>query len=415
VGASTRTSPSPPTAAPVSQEALERYAELIVGLGANVQPGQILEIRCELGQRELCRAVAASAYRHGARFVDVWWFDSWVRRARIELAGGETLPFVAPWHESRVRQLGELRCARIGLSPTTIPGVFDGLDPRRAGQDKYPLIPAYMKIINDRTTNWNGAVGPFPEWAALVHPQLEPDDALARLWEQVLYVCRLDEADPVAAWRERLEVVAAARERLNGRRFDALYFQGPGTDLTLGLLPSSTWDSGISETVDGIPYLANIPTEETFTAPDPARADGVVTATKPLVLKTGTVVRGLRVRFEGGRAVEIDADTGAEALRTMCAADEGATRLGEVALVDREGRVGALDTVFYTTLLDENAASHIAFGSAYRDTAGEEDQARLNDSSIHVDFMIGGDEVDVTGITRAGERVPVLRGGSWQI
>jgi aminopeptidase len=410
VDASTRTSPDA-----VSQATLERYADLIVGLGANVQPGQIVELRCELGHRELARAIVASAYRHGARFVDVWWFDTWVRRARFELADEETIDFVAPWHRSRVLQLGEQRCARIGLSPITIPGVFDDLDPHRLGLDRYPLIPEYMRIINDRTTNWSGVVAPLPEWAALVHPDLEPADALARAWEQVLHVCRLDEPDPKAAWRERLEALVRARERLNERRFDALHFEGPGTDLTLGLLPTSTWDSGLSETVDGIPHLPNIPTEETFTAPDPARADGFVTATKPLVLKSGTVVRDLRVRFEAGRAVEIDGDASAEALRTMCAADEGATRLGEVALVDREGRVGALDTVFYTTLLDENAASHIALGSAYAETVGEEDRARINESSIHVDFMIGGDDVDVTGITRAGERVPVLRGGSWQI
>lgn len=409
--ASTRTSPS----APVSRETLERYADLIVGYGANVQPGQIVELRCELGHRELARTIAASAYRRGARFVDVWWLDSWVRRARMELADEDTIDFVPSWHRSRVLQLGEQRCARIGLAPSTIPGLFDDLDPRRVGRDRFPQIPEYMKVINDNTTNWTGAMCPTPEWAQLVHPHLDPDDALARLWEEVLHVARLDEPDPIAAWQERLSALARAQERLNERRFDALHFEGPGTDLVLGLLPSSTWDSGLAETVDGIPHLPNIPTEETFTAPDPARADGVVTATKPLVLKSGSLVQGLRIRFEGGRAVEIDADTGAEALRTMCATDDGATRLGEVALVDREGRVGALDTVFYSTLLDENAASHVALGSAYTDTVGEEDRARANESSIHVDFMIGGDDVDVTGITRGGERVPVLRSGAWEI
>lgn len=409
--ASTRTSPR----APVTQEALERYADLIVGLGANVQPGQIVELRCELGHRELVRTVAASAYRRGARFVDVVWFDSWVRRSRIELAQPDTIDFVPTWHQNRVLQLGEQRCARIAISPTTIPGLFDDLDPRLVGRDKYPLIPEYMKIINDATTNWTGVMCPTPEWAALVHPHLDPDEALALLWEEVLHLARLDEPDPIAAWQERLDALTRAQQRLNERRFDALHFEGPGTDLTLGLLGSSIWESGLHETVDGIPHLPNIPTEETFTAPDPARADGLVTATKPLVLKSGVVVRGLRIRFEDGRAVEIDADTGVEALRTMCAADQGATRLGEVALVDRQGRVGALDTVFYSTLLDENAASHVALGSAYTETVGDEDRARANQSSIHVDFMIGGDDVDVTGVTRSGERVPVLRGGAWQI
>ena len=169
------------------------------------------------------------------------------------------------------------------------------------------------------------------------------------------------------------------------------------------------------ETADGIVHLANIPTEEVGTSPDPERAEGVVRSTKPLVLGDGTVVRGLRVRFEGGRAVEIDAEEGAETLRGWTAADDGGARLGEVALVDREGRIGRLDTVFYDTLLDENAASHIALGEAYDIAVSGEDQPRLNRSAIHIDFMIGGDDVAVTGITGSGERVPVLRGGAWQI
>jgi len=386
-----------------------------VSLGANVQPGQIVELRSELAHVELTRAIAAAAYRHGARFVDLWYIDSHIRRTRILEADEETLDFVPSWHRERVLSLGEQRCARIALSPLTTPGLFDDLDPARVARDRFPLIPEYMKVINDSTTNWTGATSPVSEWAQIVHPELEPEEALGLLWQEVLHVCRLDEPDPVAAWQSRLEALTTAERRLNERQFDALHFEGPGTDLTLGLLPTSTWRSGISHTVDGIAHLANLPTEETFTAPDPARAEGVVTSTKPLHLKSGALVNGLRVRFENGRAVQVDADVGAEALRAFCASDDGASRLGEVALVDGDSRIGALGTVFYTTLLDENAASHIAFGEAYADTVGDEDRARANESSIHVDFMIGGPDVDVTGITRAGERVPVLRRGAWQI
>jgi len=191
-------------------------------------------------------------------------------------------------------------------------------------------------------------------------------------------------------------------------------FHGDGTDLIVGLLPTSRWNGGGDETVDGIAHMPNLPTEEVFTAPDPERAEGTVRATMPLVA-SGATIDGLRVRFEGGRAVQIDADRGADTIGAFASRDEGASRLGEVALVDREGRIGSTGTVFYDTLLDENAASHVALGDAYDSSVEPEDHERLNRSEIHLDFMIGGPSVDVTGITRDGERVPVLRGGLWQI
>jgi aminopeptidase len=185
--------------------------------------------------------------------------------------------------------------------------------------------------------------------------------------------------------------------------------------VSIGLLPTSRWANAGFTTVDGVQHLANIPTEEVFTSPDPERVDGVVMSTKPLAFADGAIVRGLRVRFEGGRAVAVEADEGAGYLQSRTEKDEGASRLGEVALVDREGRIGPLGTVFYDTLLDENAASHIAFGNGFDFAVEREDLERVNRSAIHVDFMIGGDGVDVTGVTRGGERVPVLRGGAWQI
>jgi aminopeptidase len=209
-------------------------------------------------------------------------------------------------------------------------------------------------------------------------------------------------------------VLVGVSERLTELRLDALHFEGPGTDLRVGLLPSSRWLAARFETVDGIVHMPNLPSEEVFTAPDPTRVDGVVRSTKPLVVG-GTIIRGLRVHFEGGRATSIEADEGGELLAQYARRDDGAARLGEVALVDAAGRIGPLDTVFYDTLIDENAASHIALGAAYEFTAGEEDRGRINRSQIHVDFMIGSPEVDVTGVTASGERVPVLRAGVWQI
>ena len=281
--------------------------------------------------------------------------------------------------------------------------------------EPFPFLPEYKRLIDDASTNWVGIAFPDAEWAARVHPELEPDEALSTLWAELQHVCRLDEPDPIAAWEQRFDQLRRASDALNERRFDALHFEGPGTDLTIGLLPSSKWQGGPTETAGGITHLPNLPTEEVFTAPDPRRAEGVVTATKPFSVKTGILVEGLVVRFEGGRAVQLDARAGGEALREYVAQKENADRLGEVALVDGEGRIGPLGTVFYNTLLDENAASHLALGSAYLDSVGDEDRDRVNRSQAHVDFMVGANDVDVTGITQGGERVPVLRGGAWQI
>jgi aminopeptidase len=362
----------------------------------------------------MVRALAASAYRHGAKFVDVQYFDMHVKRARIEYADDETLDFVPSWYGERVLELGRQRCARVALSGPATPGLLDDLDPRRAGRDQLPFVKEAGIVVNERTTNW--AIVPYPTvgWARQVHPGAPDDEALARLCEQILHVCRLDEDDPVAAWQSRSDFLVDAAERVTERGFDALRFQGPGTDLTVGLLPTTRFMAARFETVDGIKHMPNLPSEEIFGAPDPQRTDGVVRATKPLVIG-GSIVKGLEVEFRDGRAVRIDADEGVEVLRGYAARDEGAARLGEVALVDGEGRIGRLDTVFFDTLLDENAASHIALGESYRFTAGQADRDRLNHSSIHVDFMIGGDEVAVTGIAAGGEEVPVLRGGAWQL
>jgi aminopeptidase len=397
--------PSPP---------LERFADLVVGFAANVQPGQVVAVGSEPGKEPLTRAVADAAYHAGAKFVDVQYFDLHVKRSRILHAAEDTLDYVPSWYGDRILALGDQRCARIGLSGSVAPGLLDGLDPARAGRDQLPFVRETGIVVNAATTNWTIVPCPTVGWAQQVYPDLDPDAALARLWEQVVHVCRLDEDDPVAAWTARLDDLITAANRLTARRFSELHLEGPGTDLHVGLLPTSTWICASFDTVDGIRHMPNLPSEEVFSAPDPQRVDGVVAATKPLDVG-GTIVEGLRVRFEGGRAVQVDAEANADALRARVALDEGAARLGEIALVDREGRIGPLDTVFYDTLLDENAATHVALGNAYAFCAEDEDKPRLNTSAIHIDFMIGSSEVAVTGVTDAGERVPVLRDGSWQL
>jgi aminopeptidase len=333
---------------------------------------------------------------------------------RVQYAADDVLDFVPPWYGERTLQLGDERSATILLSGPIAPHLYDDLDPERLGRDVFPRIKEWTKVINDRTVNWCIAPGPSKKWAELVYPDLDPAEALEKLWQQVMHVCRMDDDDPEASWRRRSADLKGAAERLTERRFDALHLEGGGTDLMVGLLPTSRWSGGAEETVEGISHMANLPTEEVFTTPDPQRVEGLVRATKPLYSQ-GRIFEGLTVRFEGGRAVQIDADSGAETLRALVAQDDGGSRLGELALVDREGRIGALDTVFYDTLLDENAASHIALGSAYEAGVEQEDLERINRSSIHLDFMIGSDDVDVTGITREGERVPVLRKSVWQL
>jgi len=212
-----------------------------------------------------------------------------------------------------------------------------------------------------------------------------------------------------------MAVLNESAARLAERHFDAIELRGPGTELTIGLLPTATWWSADFTTAEGLRHLPNLPTEEVFTTPDPRRTEGHVTSTKPLVLQDGTIVRGLRVRFEAGKAVEIDADENGEALRAQQSLDAGALKLGELALVDSQGRIGPLGTVFYDTLLDENAASHIALGNGFPFLVEGDDLERVNTSGTHVDFMIGSTELEVDGVTAGGERVPVLRGGDWQL
>lgn len=395
---------------------LARFAELAVDFGANVQPGQIVSLSGAPGKERLVRAIAERAYVKGAKFVDLSWFDPWIKRARIEHAADDTLEYVPAWYGERILAIGRERGAAITLSGPVAPGLLDDLDPVRSGRDRLPAIRESGEVVSRRELNWTILPGPTPAWAELVHPDLEADAALAKLESQLLHVLRLDEDDPVAAWKERADTLVAAAERLTERRFDALHYEGPGTDLTVGLFAGASWQAARFATAEGIPHMPNLPTEEVFTSPDPSRVDGVVAASKPLVLIDGTVVRDLVVRFESGSVVQLDASSAQETMRTIVARDEGAARLGEVALVDREGRIGALDTVFYDTLIDENAASHIALGRAFPFLAGDEETAsRMNESDIHIDFMIGRPDLRVTGITAGGERVPVLVDGAWQV
>jgi len=399
--------------APPSDPRVDTLARLAVEVGANVQPGQVVALGGRPGQEEMVRALARHAYRRGARFVDLAWFDPHLKLARIVEGGADDLEWVPPWYGERFRRLGEMGAALVALAGPTSPGLFDGVDPALVGRDRLPSVREATEIVMSGAVNWTVVPCPNPAWAALVFPDLAPGDALARLWDEIAHVCRLDTPDPAAAWRERGAELGALAARLTARRMAALRFRGPGTDLTVRLLPGSRWVGGGETRSDGLPHLPNLPTEEVFTTPDPEGTQGVVRSTRPLELG-GALIRGLRVRFAGGRAVEIDADEGAELLRARARVDAGAARLGEVALVDGASRIGGLGTVFLDTLLDENATSHIAIGAGYPMGVDEGDAGRINRSEIHVDFMIGGPDVTVSAVDGEGRESPLLEGGAWR-
>ncbi|MGI8715315.1 MAG: aminopeptidase [Solirubrobacteraceae bacterium] len=388
-------------------------ADLSVDAGINVVPGQTVIVSAKLGQEELARAIAAACYDRGAHQVQVDYADPYVGRARLQRAPEAALGSVIPWERQRPGQMAEMKAAWIGLSGPAAPGLLDDLDAGRIGRDSVALVE-WAEVIDRGQISWTIIPGPTEAWARLVFGQSE-SDPLDALWAKIANVCRLDEPDPAAAWWQRSTQLREAADRLSAAQLDSLHFRGPGTDLVVGLLPGLQWHGGGLTNAWGRDHVPNLPTEEVFTSPDPERTEGTVTSTKPLLV-TGRVVSGLRIRFEGGRAVQIDADEGASLLREVIRRDLDADRLGEVALVDGSGRVGRTGTVFHDTLLDENAASHIALGSGFQHLATDDaGAARVNSSGVHTDFMIGGPDVDVTGTTRDGREVPVLTGGEWSV
>ena len=388
-------------------------ARLAAEAGINAADDQIIVVSATLGQQDLARAIAGACYDLGARYVEVNYSDPHVRKVRLTRAPESALGAIPPWTRRKTLDVEQAGGATIALTGPVAPHLLDDVDPGRIGRDQV-AIPERMEVIGRQRMRWTVIPGPSEGWAKLVFGDDEPD-ALARLWEVVGTICRLDADDPVEAWRERGDELGATAQRLNGAQLDSLHFTGPGTDLTVGLLDGARWEGGGMTSADGIRYLPNIPTEEVFTTPDPERTHGVVASTKPLLI-SGATISGLRMRFEGGRAVQVDADQGAELMRELVARDDHANRLGEVALVDSSGRIGRSGLVFHDTLLDENAASHIAVGGGFPHlTADEQTAARVNNSGIHTDFMIGGPELTVTGTTRDGREVPVLMRQDWAL
>jgi aminopeptidase len=400
-----------------ADDRLQRYAELAVRIGANVGEGQLVQVSGLVENAPLMREIARASYRAGARYVDVRYMDNHIRRALIELGPDEALTYTPPYLVKRAEDAGAENAASIFVAGESEPELLSDLDGERVGRNRMrELTQLTLRQTNERLINWTIVAYPNPGWAQLVFG--EPD--VERLWEAVAYSVRLDEEDPVQAWREHLERLRARQDALNGYGFDAIRYSGPGTDLTVGLLPESRWEGGSSTTVTGREHIPNVPTEEVFTAPDCRRTDGTIRSSRPLAL-FGTIVRDLELRFESGRIVDVQASSGADAVRAQVETDEGSHSLGELALVDGNSRVGQTGLIFFDTLFDENATSHIAFGDAILSAveggeklpSGGRRKRGVNESAVHTDFMVGGPDVDISGVTRDGTEVPILRGDDW--
>ena len=412
---------------PMNQELLNKYAAFTVQVGVNVQKGQTLIIRCPVEGAYFGRACMEAAYKAGARDVVIRWEDEKAARIRMELGEEEALSETKPYELRSYLDYAESEggCCLLAIHASD-PEIFKGLDTakiNRVSLAKQEAMKSWREYTMKDRVQWCVVAIPTPAWAASVFPGLAEDEAQEKLWGAIFDVCRVTGGDPVSAWKEHVAKTSACRDKLNELQLESIHMTSSnGTDLTVGLAEGHTWEGACSKAENGAVFIANVPTEEVFTAPHRERVNGVVKGTKPYVYN-GQLIEGFSVTFKDGVVVDYSAEKNAELLGQLLDSDEGARRIGEIALVPASSPINRSGLLFYNTLFDENAACHIAFGAGYPTTVKggaamttEELLAcGVNDSAIHEDVMVGAEDMTITGLTKTGETVTIFENGEWAI
>jgi aminopeptidase len=409
----------------LGQDELRRYADAIVRASLGVGKGDTLVVTGEPAHRELVVAVVEAGYRAGARIVEVQYLDPLVTRARLLHAKDDALGVVSPWAERRYRELAKPTSARAGIVGESEPGYLDGVPPKRLRADTARAatnraFAAYRRANLDLKARWTGVAWPTDFWAGQVYPELAPLEGKRRLAQDLLGFCRLTDGDGKGStgWLEHVRGLTRRSQKLTRLELVRLELRGPGTELDLRLAPETRWIGGQEESQSGIKIAPNMPTEESFTSPHAAGTEGTFACTFPLSFH-GRLIEGLRGEFRGGRLARLEAKTAKD--RDFVAAhldsdpNGNGRKLGEVALVDATSRIGQSGRTYFDTLLDENAAAHIAFGAGFGGTRTGKRAIGLNRATVHLDVMIGGPDFEATGITAKGKRVPVIADGLWRI
>ncbi|NBI29294.1 aminopeptidase [Chengkuizengella marina] len=403
---------------------LEKYVEIALKNGVNIQKGQKLLIRCDLGDADFVRLLTKKAYELGAKDVIVDWRDSQMTRIKFDLAPIESFQDFPTWKADGHTKLVEEGTALLSIVSED-PDLLKGVDSKKIASFQKAAGKAYKKFgeyIQADKTSWNLLATPSKAWAAKVFPDLPEDEQVAKLWDVIFKIARVDVDDPIQAWKKHDEQLHNKADFLNEKKYKYLHYEAPGTKLTIELHEKHLWTGGSSKSEQGIEFFANIPTEEVFTLPLKTGVDGYVSSTKPLSYG-GNLIDNFKITFENGKIVDFEAESGYDTLKSLIETDEGAHFLGEIALVPHDSPISNSNLIFYNTLFDENASNHLAIGRAYafnleggtKMTREELDKLGANDSIVHEDFMIGSAEMNINGETADGKREPLFRNGNWAL